>query len=297
MGLPKSITTAILCLAAISTLCAAPRQKAGISSSSASAKWVLKYTENFDGKELQGKLWKRIEGSADSGPDWQRNISPRPDLSEVKNGELILKGVRNNDPASDSRRVLAGGVMTRGLFCMKYGKVEIRAKLKGQKGAWPAMWMMPQDPVGTWPECGEIDILERLNFDKFIYQTVHSSWTSSHPNDPPSGGRGAIKPDAWNIYAIEWTPDRIVWRINGKETHSYAKIGDSHERWPWDTPFYLILDMQLGGKWVGPIDESALPTEMRIDWVKFYSLMIDGKRVSEFTKPGRGSGKPPNRGR
>lgn len=295
-----SLRTIILLFAALALangLSAAPGRKASSSRAAGSVKWELKYTENFDGKDLQSRLWNRIAGTADSGPDWQRNISSRADLSEVKNGELVLKGIRNDDPSSDPRRVLAGGVMTRGLFCMKYGKVEIRAKLKGQKGAWPAIWMMPQDPVGTWPECGEIDILERLNFDAFVYQTVHSTWARAHPNDPPNMGKGAAKPDSWNVYAIEWTPDLIVWRINGKATHSYRRISESHERWPWDTPFYLIIDMQLGGQWVGPVDESTLPTEMRIDWVKFYTLMIDGKRISEFTKPGRGSSKPPKGGR
>lgn len=185
--------------------------------------WELKYTENFDGKELNPKLWRRIKGDPDGGADWQRNISVRPDLAEVKGGELILKGIRNDDTSTDSRRVLAGGVSTRGLFAMKYGKVEIRARLEGQKGAWPAIWLMPQTPVGSWPECGEIDIIERLNFDGFVYHTVHSTWTASHPNDPPRMNKGEIKPNGWNIFALEWTPDRITWRVNGKVTHSYRK--------------------------------------------------------------------------
>lgn len=247
--------------------------------------WELKYTENFDGKELNRKLWRRIKGDPDGGADWQRNISTRRDLVEVKGGELILKGIKNDDLSVDPRRVLAGGVSTQGLFAMKYGKVEIRARLEGQKGAWPAIWMMPQTPVGTWPECGEIDVIERLNFDGFVYQTVHSKWTASHPNDPPHMVKGEIKPKGWNIFALEWTPDRIIWRVNGKVTHSYRKIGDSHDRWPWDVPFYLMLDMQLGGKWVGSVDESTLPVEMRVDWVKFYQLKIDGKRTSVFTRP------------
>ena len=247
--------------------------------------WELKYTENFDGTALNRRLWRRIEGRPDSGADWQRNISPRPDLVEVKDGELILKGVRNDDTSADSRRVLAGGVSTSGLFAMKYGKIEARVRLEAQKGAWPAIWMMPQNPVGTWPECGEIDVIERLNFDDFVYQTVHSTWAEAHPNDPPNMRKGEIKANSWNIFSLEWTPDKLVWRVNGKLTHTYKKIGDSHERWPWDVPFYLMLDMQLGGKWVGPVDEATLPVVMRVDWIKFYQLKIDGRRISHFTRP------------
>lgn len=251
----------------------------------AAPEWKLRYTENFDGKSLNPRLWSRIIGNADFGPDWQRNISPRPDLVEVKDGVLILKGVLNDDKADDPRRVLAGGVTTLGLFNMLYGKLEFRVKLEGQKGAWPAIWLMPQHPVGTWPLCGEIDVIERLNHDPFVYQTVHSAWTQSHPNDPPQMRKGAIKPNSWNIFAVEWTPDRIIWRVNGKQTHSYSKADDSQERWPWNVPFYVMIDMQLGGKWVGPIDETTLPVAMHVDWVKFYQLSIDGKRISAFTRP------------
>ena len=249
--------------------------------------WKLKYTEDFKGQRLNPKLWKRLSGTANSGPDWQRNVSPRPDLVVVKDGVLLLKGVRNTNMAEDPRRVLAGGVSTSGLFNMKYGKLEIRAKLEGQTGAWPAIWMMPQNPVGIWPECGEIDILEHLNYDDFVYQTVHSTWAEAHPNNPPNGGRGAIKVNDWNVYTLEWLPNKIVWRVNGKMTHSYARVDGSHERWPWDVPFYLMIDMQLGGNWVGGIDESTLPVTMHIDWIKFYQLTIEGRRISSFTRPGR----------
>ena len=246
--------------------------------------WKLRHTEDFKGNRLNRNLWARIEGDPDANADWIRNISSRADLVEVKDGVLKLKGVRNDDREADPRAVLAGGVTTRGRFCMKYGKVEVRARFEGQQGAWPAIWMMPQAPVGQWPYCGEIDILEHLNFDGFVYQTVHSAWGEAHPGDPPIGGKGEIKPDSWNIYSLEWTPDMIVWRVNGKKTHSYPRVDGSRERWPWDCPFYLMMDMQLGGKWVGRVDEGTLPVAMHVDWVKFYELSIDGRRVSKFSR-------------
>ena len=257
------------------------------SAATAEDRWTLRYTEDFKGAKLNAKLWDRIPGQGGAGPDWLKNMSPRADLVEVRNGVLVLKGVVNRDRKADPRRVLTGGVMTKGRFNIKYGKVEVRVKLKAQKGAWPAIWMMPERSPNGWPADGEIDIIERLNFDPFVYQTVHSSWTQVHPGDPPQGGKGAIKPDAWNVFAVEWSPERIVWRVNGKETHSYPKIGDSRERWPWDAPFYLMIDMQLGGKWVGSIDESTLPVAMLVDWVKFYQLERGGERVGGFSRPSR----------
>ena len=252
--------------------------------SNAPVVWKLRFTEDFKGKQLNEKLWTRIDAGSS---DWNRNMSLRPDLVTVKNGQLHAYGVKNDDLSADARSVLTGGISTKGHFAVKYGKVEIRCKLEAQKGAWPAIWMMPEPPSAKWPDCGEIDIIERLNFDDFVYHTVHSRWTAAHGNDPPNGGKGGIKPDGWNIYAVEWTPEQIVWKVNGKVTHKYAKVGENPARFPWTTPFYLMIDMQLGGKWVGEVDEKTLPTAMHVDWVKFYSGSRGGKTFTEFSKPGK----------
>ena len=157
----------------------------------------------------------------------------------------------------------------------KYGYFEASLKLPVGKGTWPAFWMMGENfPIVNWPACGEIDIIERLNSDDFVYHTVHSGWTAKNPNNPPKGGKGMINPTGWNIYALEWTSEKIVWKVNGVETHSYARVGDDPARYPWTEPFYLMIDMQLGGSWVGDVDESTLPCKMYVDWVKYYGLSL-----------------------
>ena len=269
------------------------QKKVARASSNQPVVWKLKFTEEFKGTNLNEKLWTRI-GPGES--DWNRNMSEREDLVSVKDGQLHAYGVRNDDLSSDSRRVLTGGVSTHGRFAMKYAKVEIRCRLEDQKGAWPAIWMMPEETTCKWPDCGEIDIIERLNFDGFVYHTAHSAWTARHPDDPPKAGKGEIKPKGWNIYAVEWTPERIVWLVNGKKTHSYAREGDDPGRYPWTVPFYLMIDMQLGGGWVGSIDEATLPVAMHIDWVKIYSGSRGGKTFTEFIdvrKRRAGEKKPP----
>lgn len=251
---------------------------------STNVKWELKFTENFDGKALNGKLWSRINGNPE-GSDWQKHILDREDLAEVKGGELWLKGIKNEDRTSDPRPILAGGVTTKDKLAIKYGKIEVRVKLESCQGAWPAIWMLPQEGGRGWPAGGEIDIFERVNHDPFVYQTIHSTWKQSNPSDPPYSGRGDFKPDDWNIFAFEWTPDKLVWKVNGKTTHTYPKTQDNLDQWPFQVPFYLMLDMQLGGAWAGAVDETGLPIAMRIDWVKIYQLKIGGKKVSEFKRP------------
>ena len=280
MALPAILfaTCAMACFAASP----APQKSGG--AATAPVVWKLKFTEDFKGKKLDDKIWTRI------GPDpsdWNKNMSVRPDLVAVKDGQFHAYGVKNENLAEDKRSVLTGGISTHGKLAVKYGKIEIRCKLEGQKGAWPAIWMMPEKPAAKWPNCGEIDIIERLNFDGFVYQTVHSGWTAAHPNDPPHGGKGNIKPNDWNVYGIEWTPERIAWTVNGKVTHSYSKVGDDPIRYPWTVPFYLMIDMQLGGKWVGAVDEKTLPTAMHVDWVKIYSGSRGGKTFTELLKLGK----------
>lgn len=247
--------------------------------------WKLRFTEDFVGSELDGKLWRRINKG---GSDWNRHMSKREDLVAVSGGQLHLHGVKNEDLVQDRRLMLTGGVFTKGRFAMKYGKVEVRCRLETQKGAWPAIWMMPENCSSVkWPECGEIDIMERLNFDNFVYQTVHSAWTKKNPDNPPYSGKGKIDPDGWNVFGLEWTPEAIVWTVNGEVTHSYRKVGDDPLRYPWTTPFFLMIDMQLGGEWVGRVDMHTLPVSMHIDWVKFYEGFRNGVKFSEFVRPSK----------
>lgn len=280
------IVAVSVALGAICAQCAPVRGRSGKQTGKQAVqdKWELRYTEDFAGSSLNPKLWKRISAPPGEGAEWIRNMSDRDGLVEIKNGMLLCHGVRNNDLSADPRRILTGGVTTQGLLNMTYGKIEVRAKLEDQKGAWPAIWMMPYKPATTWPTCGEIDIVERLNSDPYVYHTVHSAWTRANPKKPKNCETGAIKPGGWNIYTLEWTPERIIWRVNGKVTHSYDKLDDSQERWPWTVPFYLMIDMQLGGNWAGTVNESTLPVTMYVDWVKFYQLTRGGKRITKFTR-------------
>ena len=272
----RSIVVAVvLWAAAVVTQAAAPKNPAPVT-------YRLAFTENFNGRRLDSKVWQRIPAGR---PDWNRNMSLREDLIVVTNGICSLRGIKNDgkDPA-DTRAVLTGGIMTKDKLVLQYGKVEFRMKLdNGQQGAWPAVWMMPQTTVKGWPNDGEIDIVERLNSDDFVYQTIH--YGNGSPKDLSHGGKGRIKNGDWNIYALEWTPDEIVWKVNGTKTFGYRREGDDPMKYPWTTPFYLMIDMQLGGKWVGKVNEATLPVAMHVDWVKFYRAVQNGKSLGSFGKP------------
>ena len=278
------LTIALCALTAVATAAAAAKRgKTAAEKTPAgdALQWKLAFTEEFKGKKLNPKLWTRIDAWSKT-VDWVKNMSLRDDLVQVSDGQLHVYGVKNDDRAADTRAVLTGGVMTKGLFNLKYGKIEFKMKLEGQKGAWPAVWMMPETGVRGWPNDGEIDIVERLNNDDFTYQTLH--YGNGSAKDLSHGGRGKIKREDWNVYGLEWTPDFIAWTINGEQTFIHRRgENDDELKYPWTTPFYLMIDMQLGGNWVGGVDESTLPVAMHVDWVKFYHGYRGGKKFSEFT--------------
>ena len=196
-------------------------------------KWRLAWEENFDGTQIDSTAWSKC-----------------------------------------TRGNLTGGIWTKDKKSFDPGRFEIRAKLHGAKGAWPAIWLLPYDHKNNmWPNGGEIDIMERLNNNHGAYQTVHSHYTYDlgRTANPQSTGIYPINREEFNVYGVEMYPDKIVFMINGEPTLTYPKVNDGAEgQFPFYIPQYLLIDMQLGGQWVGDVDPADLPVEMEIDWVRYY---------------------------
>ncbi len=234
--------------------------------------WNLIWEDDFEkGGSLDTSSWNIIKRN---NADWGNYMSDHPDCIWIKNGHLILRGIVNEDRSLDTARYLTGGVDTKGKFAYQYGKIEIRARLESATGAWPAMWMLADQPkYGAYPRNGEIDLMEHLNDEDSIYQTVHSYYTLElgEKTNPPYYTTTRADTEVFNIYGMEWYPDRLVFTLNGKETFVYPRLeGADPTQWPFDQSFYLMLDMQLGGAWVGEVDPADLPVQMIIDWVRVY---------------------------
>ncbi len=232
--------------------------------------WVLVWEDDFEQTDgFDETVWSKIpRGRA----DWQNYMSDFDSLYSVENSNLILRGIVNNSFPDDTVPFLTGGLYTKDKYSFTHGRVEIRAKLFGAKGAWPAIWMLPQN--GKWPEGGEIDIMERLNSEDIAYQTVHSHYTYVlGKENPPKGSTGKINPDDYNIYAVELYPDSLSFYINDRHTFTYPRVesAEAEGQFPFNQPFYLLIDMQLGGSWVGSVDPNDLPVEMWVDWVRYYT--------------------------
>ncbi len=239
-----------------------------ISCNVSNKEWKLVWQEEFNQTDgFDKSVWTKIpRGRA----DWQNYMSDYDDLYDVKDGKLILRGMVNNVLPNDTAPFITGGLYTKDKKNFLYGRLEINARLFGARGAWPAFWMLSQNK--GWPDGGEIDIMERLNDEDIAYQTVHSYYTYTLGiEDPPKGGTGPINKNDYNVYAVELWPDSLCFFINNNHTLTYPRIEtDKEGQYPFVEPFYLLLDMQLGGSWVGEVNPDDLPVEMWIDWVRWY---------------------------
>lgn len=229
----------------------------------------LVWQDEFDQGKLDATKWSPCP----RGPsDWNRKMSNDPSLIELKDGLLRLHGVVNPDRKKDPSDYLTGGVTSSGKFQFLRGRLEVRARFKGAQGAWPAIWTLASGV--HWPAGGEVDLMEHLNFDEFVYQTVHTPYTLDPKTPKPVGNSQTAKVDrdAFNVYGLEWTEGRMQFLVNGKQTSAYLRDeAKGQGQWPFQVPMHIKLSMQIGGKWVGEPNPLHYPAFMEIDWVRVYA--------------------------
>jgi len=154
-----------------------------------------------------------------------------------------------------------------------YGFYEVRAKLPCGRGMWPAIWMVPAS--GTWPNEGEIDIMEMVGWDpNVVLATLHTG-NFNHAKGTQRGSKVTIPTacTAFHRYQMDWRPGSITVGVDGR---AFMRIRDDQPggrmAWPFDRPMPLILNLAVGGDWGGQkgIDDAALPQAMRVDYVRFW---------------------------
>ncbi|QPH40569.1 glycoside hydrolase family 16 protein [Pedobacter endophyticus] len=231
--------------------------------------WKLIFSDDFSaaGKFDENKWSYSPRGN----PAWAKFLTPSAEYVFQKSGNLIL---RMDDRAIDGDKVPyhSGGIQTAEKFNLTYGKVEVRAKFNSGKGSWPAIWMMPEKPLyGNWPASGEIDIMEHVNHEKVVHQTIHNGMVTDAEGGSSATHQASYKENKYNIYSIIWAPDSITFHVNGVHEYTYRRDAPGGSRqWPFDQPFYLILNQSGGAGWPGAIDKLDLPFTMAVDWVRVY---------------------------
>ena len=159
----------------------------------------------------------------------------------------------------------------------QYGRIEVSAKLPSAVGTWPAIWMMPGGWTfndGNWPTVGEIDIMEHVGYDPgVVHASAHSADYQWKIGTQKTGTINI--PDAtesFHSYILEWTPEVMKAFVDDSLYFEYANEGLGESKWPYDKPFYLILNVAVGGEWgsVKGIEKEAFPQTMEVDYVRIY---------------------------
>ncbi|WP_026708223.1 glycoside hydrolase family 16 protein [Flavobacterium frigidarium] len=228
----------------------------------------LVWEENFNGNVLNDKSWNFELGDGCPNCGWgndERQLYTK-DNHEVAEGTLIITAKKIADNYTSTR------ITTKGKREFKYGYFESRAKLPVGKGIWPAFWMLGSniDTVG-WPKCGEIDILEYVGKERnTVFNSLHTE--ASHGNTINTK-KTEIKgiESGFHVYGIDWTHEHINFFVDGQLMYSFNPKEKNEATWPFDQPFYFLINMAIGGNFGGPdVDDTIFPQNFEIDYIKVY---------------------------
>lgn len=242
-----------------------------------SSSFILIWSDEFDKDgSFDSSKWSYAKRGRVA---WNKFITQDQAYAHQKLGNLVLR-MDNKQIPGDSMTYHSGGVQSSTKFNLKYGKVEVRAKFTQGKGSWPAIWMMPEPQYakGTWPDCGEIDIMEHVNNEPVIHQTLHNAARTAKSGVSTATKSSNYNVDDYNVYSMIWTPTEIKFYLNNVLNYTYTKQPEwDNKDWPYDVPFYIILNQAGGAGWPGKLNEADLPFQMEVDYVRVYDLPLKEK--------------------
>ncbi len=231
------------------------------------------WEDNFDGPA--GQLPDASRWTFDIGTDWGNAQleydTDRPENASLDgNGNLAITARRESFSGSG---FTSARIKTQGLFEQTGGRFEARIDLPSGRGVWPAFWLLGGD-IGTvgWPECGEIDVMEfRGQEPSTIHGSLHGPGYSAGQAVTARYTLANARFDTgFHTFAVEWTDDLIEWFVDG-ERYQVVRRSDLPGRWVFDHPFFIILNVAVGGAFVGPPGENtAFPQTMLVDWVRVH---------------------------
>ncbi len=246
--------------------------------------WTLVWADDFDGpagERPDPAKWGYDVGGGGWGNNELQHYTDRADNAAMDGeGHLIITA---RQEAFEGNTATSARLLTRDIFEFTYGRAEARLKLPRGAGLWPAFWMLGADyPTVGWPECGEIDIMEyRGQTTDVVHGSLHGPGffggnpiTDAHFLEP-----GQSFDAEFHTFAVEWDPGRVAWFVDG-QLFNLATTGQvpAGGRWVFDHPFFLILNMAVGGDFVGPPSaDTPFPAELVVDYVRVYERAEPGR--------------------
>lgn len=232
------------------------------------------WVQEFDGRAgapPDPRIWTPDLGGGGWG-DGQLQVYTASAANAALDGAGCLRITARREPDGT---VTSARLTTRNSFATQYGRVEVRMKVPGGRGTWPAFWMLGTDidQVG-WPDCGEIDVVEHVGTDPTrCHGTVHGPGYCGL-----AGGIGEAMDARTDLsagfhdHAVHWDGDGITWLLDGRP-HHHLGPGDVPGPWPFDHPFFLVLNLAIGGHWPDQeTEDPTLPAELLVDRVRVEAL-------------------------
>lgn len=274
----SNLAQAIQALAALMLFATFPQFANAQQSNAPKKDWKLVWSDEFDGAKLDYSKWE-VEINAFGGGNNELQIyTDRKENVRVADGNLIIEARRDNAQiAGTSREYSSGRIRSKNRGDWTYGRFEFRAKLPGGQGIWPAIWMMPtEDRYGTWAASGEIDIME------FKGQEPNQVWGTLHhgkqwPDNKHTGTQYKLKSgdfcEDFHLFALEWEAGKMQWYVDGQMYQEQSKWESGGGKFPapFDHPFHIILNMAVGGGFVGAPDNTTPKSSLfLVDYVRVY---------------------------
>jgi|SRR5215831_997996 len=245
--------------------------------------WTLVWSEEFngpDGSAPDSSKWTYDLGGKGWGNSELECYTNRLQNAHIRGGNLFITAQKEDFACSDgaASSYTSARLKTQGLFTQAYGRFEARIRIPAGQGIWPAFWMLGNNiTTVNWPACGEIDIMENIGKEPgMVHGSLHGPSTTSHTSDasaPFSLPAGQNFADAFHLYAVEWEPSVIRFYV---DTNLYATFTQSQwpsgGTWVFDHPFFVILNVAVGGTWPGSPDSTTqFPQQMLVDYVRVYT--------------------------
>ncbi|GAA2424882.1 ricin-type beta-trefoil lectin domain protein [Streptomyces macrosporus] len=256
------------------------------------------FEDTFDGpagSAVDGRKWQ-METGDNSGNNHERQYYTPGNANAALdgNGRLVITA-RKENPGNyqcwyGRCEYTSARMNTAGKFTTTYGRIEARIKIPRGQGMWPAFWMLGADinnPGVGWPNSGEIDIMENVGYEPgTVHGTIHGPGYSGGEGigagyTLPNGRAFA---DDFHTFAVDWAPNSITWSVDGQVYQRRTPADLGGDRWVFDKPFFLILNLAVGGDWPGlPDGSTVFPQQMIVDHVRVTGGDSGGGRTGRIT--------------
>jgi beta-glucanase (GH16 family) len=232
--------------------------------------WELVWHDEFDGEEIDETNWTYDLGGWGWGNGEAQNYTDRAENARLEDGLLIIEARQERYEGS---YYTSARLKTEGLQEFQYGRIEARIKVPAGRGLWPAFWMLGSNfsEVG-WPDCGEIDIMEYIGREPdLIMGTIHGPGYSGALGLSKWNRQDYDIADEFHTYAIEWDEEQITWFFDDEEYSTYTRSDVGEREWPFDQPFFIILNLAVGGTLPGPVGlDTIFPAQVLVDYVRVF---------------------------